>query len=88
MLALFLVASFVLSVCAPVQWLAIKLKKGKCAYLFGLISGPISVFMFLAVFTHYHVNFHNYVFRQWLMHVIFGVLGLWFSINYQKRKPA
>ena len=86
--ALLLVAALVLLICTPVQWIARKLKNRKYAYLFGLISGPVGVMTFLAVFTHYQMDFTNYILRQWLMHLIFGGLGLWFSINYHNRKPA
>ena len=61
---LLLVGVFVLIVCAPVQWVAVKLKNRKCAYFFGLLSGPVAVLLFLAVFTHYQVDFYNYFYRQ------------------------
>ena len=82
--ALLLVAAFLLLVCTPVQWLGARLRKHNYAYLLGMLSGPLAVLAFLGTFTHYPVDFTNYISRQWPMHFIFGVLGLWFSFNYQK----
>ncbi len=82
--ALLLVAAFLLFVCTPVQWLSAGLKNHGHAYFLGLLSGPLAVVVFLVAFTHYPVDFTNYISRQWPMHFIFGFLGLWFSFNYQK----
>ncbi|MEJ2791486.1 MULTISPECIES: hypothetical protein [unclassified Pseudoxanthomonas] len=84
-IALTLTAFFLLLVCAPIQAVLSKLRSDWIAYLSGLLSGPLAVFLYLALKTQFEVTWHNYVTRQAWMHLIFGLLGLWFARNYRRR---
>ena len=83
--ALAVTALFLLLVCTPIQALLSKLRSDPIAHLSGFLTGPLVVFLYLSLNTHFELTWSNYVTRQAWMHFIFGLLGLWFSVNYRRR---
>ncbi|MBD9437634.1 hypothetical protein IB223_16175 [Pseudoxanthomonas sp. PXM03] len=85
LIALALVALFLLLICTPIQVSISKVRNDSVAYLGGLLAGPTAILLYLALNTRFELNGQNYVTHQAWMHVIFGLLGLWFSFNYRRR---
>lgn len=82
--ALALTAFFLVAVCTPIQ-AALSLRSDWISYLGGILAGPLAVILYLALNTQFDATWHNYVVRQAWMHFIFGLLGLWYSVNYRRR---
>jgi hypothetical protein len=85
LIALAAVAFFLVLICTPIQLALVKVHSDWVAYLAGLLAGPLAVVLHLALNTHFQLTWQNYVERQAWMHLIFGLLGLWFSVNYRRR---
>lgn len=83
--SLALVAFFLILVCTPIQLALAKVRSDWVAYLAGLLAGPIAVMLYLALHTNFQPTWQNYFARQAWMHLIFCLLGLWFSVNYRRR---
>ena len=84
LLALVLVAVFIILVATPLQLLC-RLSSAKLLpYLIGAASGPIGVLLALLFFSRYPVGFEWYVSRVLFFHIVFSLIGLLFSVAFQR----
>jgi hypothetical protein len=82
LIALATVTFFLILICTPIQFVLAR-AKNSASYLAGLLSGPLAVMLHVATNTHFQLNFQNCIIRPMWMHLIFALIGLWFSINYK-----
>ena len=85
LIALALTCFFLVLVCTPIQSAMSRLRSDWLAHLGGLLAVPLAVFVYLAFNTRFAFTWHDHVVHQVWMHLIFGLLGLFFSIAYRRR---
>jgi hypothetical protein len=84
LLALALVATFVIFIATPFQLLCRFSSAKLLPYLIGAASGPIGVLLALLFFSRYPVGFEWYVNQVFFFHIVFSLIGLLFSVAFQR----
>ncbi|MCH6485466.1 hypothetical protein MMG85_18095 [Pseudoxanthomonas sp. LH2527] len=84
LLALALVAAFIIVVATPLQLLCRFSSARLLPYFIGVASGPIGVLFALLLFSRYPVGFEWYVSRVLFFHIVFSLIGLLFSVAFQR----
>ena len=84
LLALALVAVFIVLVATPLQLLCRLSSARLLPYLIGAASGPIGVLFALLFFSRYQIGFEWYVSRVLFFHIAFSFIGLLFSVAFQR----
>jgi len=84
-IALALAGYFVVLICTPIQLAVRRIKTDWLAYVLGILSGPIGVCTYLLINRRLEPSVDSYINRYLLMHSVFALLGLLFSIFYRRR---
>ena len=70
-----LVALFFGLVCWPILRFVIGTKNRLLNMAVCSIAGIVSVMLFFLIFTHYHFDIEFMIYKLWLYHLIFGLVG-------------
>ena len=80
-----LTAIFMLMVSWPVQFALRSDRSLSTRLLFGVVSGPLGVWLGLLVLSNYPIDWEWYVSRAWTLHAVYAGVGACFALAWHHR---
>lgn len=84
LISLVVVSVFIIIICTPIQLMCLKIESPVYSYVFGAISGPLAVTLYLLLFHNLDNFTYSATHRFAVYHYIFGSLGFLFSLRFRK----